>query len=173
MEPGAPDSDSEGQSLSPHFMELDGSIYLFGSNPILMTNWSGPARGVIIIGVDFAKRLKQISETLGNPCEFLPVPSQRYPDRWSKSVAVEESAEGQALVWQSRGAVIGVDTSYALMIRASRDIYNQGKKAVYKEVYSLPEMFDLMRPKYEAAKKRTAAASGNGLKRGVGVALGR
>ena len=131
MEPGAPDSDSEGQSLSPHFMELDGSIYLFGSNPILMTNWSGPARGVIIVGVDFAKRLKQISETLGNPCEFLPVPSQRYPDRWSKSVAVEESAEGQALVWQSRGAVIGVDTPYALMIRTSRNIYNEGKKAVY------------------------------------------
>ena len=40
--------------------------------------------------MDFAKRLKQISETLGNPCEFIPVPSQRYPDRWSKSVAVEE-----------------------------------------------------------------------------------
>ena len=131
MEPGAPDSDSEERSLSPHFMNLDGSIYLFGSNPILMTNWSGPARGVIIIGVDFAKRLKQISETLGNPCEFLPVSPQRYPDRWSKSVAVEESAEGQALVWQTRGAVIGTDTPYALMIRTSRDIYNEGKKAVY------------------------------------------
>ena len=34
-------------------------------------------------------------------------------------------------MWQSRGAVIGVDTSYAMMIRASRDIYNQDKKAVY------------------------------------------
>ena len=30
-----------------------------------------------------------------------------------------------------RGAVIGSDEPYALMIRTSRDIYNEGKKAVY------------------------------------------
>ena len=96
-----------------------------------MTNWSGPARGVIVVGVDFAKRLKQISETLGSPCEFLPVPLRQYPDRWSRSVAIEESAEGQALVWQTRSAVIGSDEPYALMIRTSRDIYNEGKRAVY------------------------------------------
>ena len=131
MEPGASDSGPDERTLSPHLMNLDGGTYLFGSNPILMTNWSGPARGVIIVGGDFAKRLKQISETLGNPCEFLPVSPQRYPDRWSKSVAIEESAEGQALVWQTRGAVIGTDTPYALMIRTSRDIYNEGKRAVY------------------------------------------
>ncbi len=40
------------------------------------------------------------------------------------------------------------------------------------EVYSLPEMFDLMRPKYEEAKKRAAAASTAEIKRGVGIALG-
>jgi len=131
LESEAPDFGSEEQSFSLHFMKLDDSIYLFGSNPILMTNWSGPARGVILIGVDFTKRLKQISETLGNPCEFLPVPPQHYPDRWSKNVTIEESAEGQALVWQTRGAVIGTDTPYALMIRTSRNIYNEGKKAVY------------------------------------------
>jgi len=119
------------RSLSLHLMDLDGSVYLFGSNPILMTNWSGPAKGVILIGVDFSKLLKQISGLLGNPCEFLPVPYQQYPDRWSKSVAIEESAEGRALVWQSRGAVIGSGTPYALVIRTFRDIYNEGKKAVY------------------------------------------
>lgn len=40
------------------------------------------------------------------------------------------------------------------------------------EVYSLPEMFDIMRPKYEEAKKRAAAASTAEIKRGVGISLG-
>lgn len=38
--------------------------------------------------------------------------------------------------------------------------------------WTLPEMFDSMRPKYEEAKKRAAAASTAEIKRGVGVALG-
>lgn len=40
------------------------------------------------------------------------------------------------------------------------------------EVYSLPEMFDIMRPKYKAAKEKAKAASTAQVKRGVGVALG-
>jgi aldehyde oxidoreductase len=38
--------------------------------------------------------------------------------------------------------------------------------------WTLPEMFDIMRPKYEAAKKRAAEQSTAELKRGVGIALG-
>jgi aldehyde oxidoreductase len=38
--------------------------------------------------------------------------------------------------------------------------------------WTLPEMFDIMRPKYEAAKKRAAETSTADIKRGVGVALG-
>jgi len=40
------------------------------------------------------------------------------------------------------------------------------------EVYSLPEMIDQLRPKYEAAKKKAAANSTAAVKRGVGIALG-
>ncbi len=40
------------------------------------------------------------------------------------------------------------------------------------EVYSLPEMIDILRPKYEEAKKKAAANSTAEFKRGVGVALG-
>ena len=40
------------------------------------------------------------------------------------------------------------------------------------EVYSLPEMIDKLRPKYEAAKKEAAAKSTAEVKRGVGVAIG-
>ena len=40
------------------------------------------------------------------------------------------------------------------------------------EVYSLPEMIDRLRPKYEAAKKRAAERSTDAVKRGVGVAVG-
>ena len=40
------------------------------------------------------------------------------------------------------------------------------------EVYSLPEMIDKLRPKYEAAKKRAAERSTEAVKRGVGVAVG-
>ncbi len=39
------------------------------------------------------------------------------------------------------------------------------------EVYSLPEMMDKIRPKYEAAKKRVAAESTDAVKRGVGLAI--
>lgn len=39
------------------------------------------------------------------------------------------------------------------------------------EVYSLPEMLDKVRPKYEAAKKRVAAESTDTVKRGVGLAV--
>ncbi|NLX18095.1 MAG: molybdopterin-dependent oxidoreductase [Desulfobulbus sp.] len=40
------------------------------------------------------------------------------------------------------------------------------------EVYSLPEMLDKLRPKYEEAKKRTAAQSTAEVKHGVGISLG-
>ena len=40
------------------------------------------------------------------------------------------------------------------------------------EVYSLPEMIDRLRPKYEAARKRAAERSTDAVKRGVGVAVG-
>ena len=40
------------------------------------------------------------------------------------------------------------------------------------EVYSLPEMLDILRPKYAEAKKRVAANSTDAVKRGVGIALG-
>ncbi|RWU04030.1 molybdopterin cofactor-binding domain-containing protein, partial [Pseudodesulfovibrio sp. S3] len=39
------------------------------------------------------------------------------------------------------------------------------------EVYSLPEMIDKLRPKYEAAKKKAAADSTDAVKRGVGLAV--
>jgi aldehyde oxidoreductase len=39
------------------------------------------------------------------------------------------------------------------------------------EVYSLPEMIDKLRPKYEAARKKAAKASTDAIKRGVGVAV--
>ena len=40
------------------------------------------------------------------------------------------------------------------------------------EVYSLPEMIDKLRPRYEAARKRAAERSTDAVKRGVGVAVG-
>ena len=40
------------------------------------------------------------------------------------------------------------------------------------EVYSLPEMIDALRPRYEAAKAKAAADSTDEVKRGVGVSIG-
>jgi aldehyde oxidoreductase len=40
------------------------------------------------------------------------------------------------------------------------------------EVYSIPEMIDLLRPKYEAAKAKAKANSTDEVKRGVGISLG-
>ena len=39
------------------------------------------------------------------------------------------------------------------------------------EVYSLPEMMDMIKPKYDAAKARVAAESTDAVKRGVGLAV--
>ena len=119
------------QEASHHLLKLEDKVYLFGSNPILMTNWGGPSQGLILIGVDFSKRLEQISETLGVPCGFFPIPSRKYPERWGKMVAVEEEKDGSASVWQMRGEVLGADSPYALMCRTPRYIYNEGKKAIY------------------------------------------
>lgn len=40
------------------------------------------------------------------------------------------------------------------------------------EVYSLPGMIDILRPKYKDALEKARANSGNGIKRGVGVSVG-
>ena len=40
------------------------------------------------------------------------------------------------------------------------------------EVFSLPDMIDIMRPKFKAAKEKAAANSTDTVKRGVGVAIG-
>ncbi len=40
------------------------------------------------------------------------------------------------------------------------------------EVYSLPEMLELLKPKYEAAKAKAKANSTDAVKRGVGISLG-
>ncbi|NMC47996.1 MAG: molybdopterin-dependent oxidoreductase [Desulfovibrio sp.] len=40
------------------------------------------------------------------------------------------------------------------------------------EVYSLPEMIDILRPKYKAAREKAKAGSTDAVKRGVGVAVG-
>nr|WP_321513878.1 molybdopterin-dependent aldehyde oxidoreductase [uncultured Pseudodesulfovibrio sp.] len=56
-----------------------------------------------------------------------------------------------------------------------KNIYREGSTTPTgcdPEVYSLPEMFDILRPKYEEAKKKTAANSTAEIKRGVGIALG-
>lgn len=56
-----------------------------------------------------------------------------------------------------------------------KNIYRKGSTTPTgqdPEVYSLPEMFDIMRPKYEEAKKRADAASTAEIKRGAGIALG-
>ncbi len=56
-----------------------------------------------------------------------------------------------------------------------KNIYRKGATTPtgqVPEVFSLPEMFDRLRPKYEEAKKRAAAKSTADVKRGVGIALG-
>ncbi|PIE64877.1 MAG: aldehyde oxidoreductase [Desulfobacterales bacterium] len=55
-----------------------------------------------------------------------------------------------------------------------RNIYREGSTTPTgqaPEVYSLPEMFDTLRPKYEEAKKRAAEESTDAVKSGVGIAV--
>ncbi|MDR2549059.1 MAG: molybdopterin-dependent oxidoreductase [Desulfobulbus sp.] len=56
-----------------------------------------------------------------------------------------------------------------------RNVYRPGATTPtgqVPEVFSLPTMFEALKPKYEDAKKRAAAHTAAGVKRGVGVALG-
>jgi len=56
-----------------------------------------------------------------------------------------------------------------------KNVYRPGAKTPTgqdPEVYSLPEIMDLMRPKYEEAKKRAEANSTADVKRGVGISIG-
>ena len=48
----SPESDE--QAAFPHLIKLDEDVYLFANNPILMTNWGGPSKGQIVVGVNFA-----------------------------------------------------------------------------------------------------------------------
>ena len=55
-----------------------------------------------------------------------------------------------------------------------KNVYRKGSTTptgADPEVYSLPDMIDILRPKYEAAKKKAAADSTDAVKRGVGVAV--
>ena len=56
-----------------------------------------------------------------------------------------------------------------------RNVYRQGSTTPTgcpPEVYSLPEMIDTLRPRYEAACEKAAADSTDAVKRGVGVSIG-
>ncbi|MCG6878218.1 MAG: molybdopterin-dependent oxidoreductase [Deltaproteobacteria bacterium] len=56
-----------------------------------------------------------------------------------------------------------------------KNVYREGSttpSGQKPEVYSLPEMIDILRPKYEAALEKAKAASTDAIKRGVGVSVG-
>lgn len=56
-----------------------------------------------------------------------------------------------------------------------KNVYRQGATTPTgqpPEVYSLPEMIDILRPKYKEALKRAKENSSDAIKRGVGVAIG-
>ena len=56
-----------------------------------------------------------------------------------------------------------------------KNVYRQGSTTPTgqdPEVYSLPEMIEKLKPKYEAAKAKAKAGSTDAVKRGVGVAVG-
>ncbi|SKA66794.1 molybdopterin-dependent aldehyde oxidoreductase [Desulfobaculum bizertense] len=56
-----------------------------------------------------------------------------------------------------------------------KNVYREGSTTPtgqVPEVLSLPEVFEAMRPHYEAAKKRVAETTTDDVKRGVGIALG-
>jgi len=68
-------------------------------------------------------------------------------------------------------AKIGIDP---LEIRHA-NVYRPGSTTPHgsaPEVYPLPEMLDMLRPKYQAALEKTKAESTREVKRGVGIALG-
>ena len=56
-----------------------------------------------------------------------------------------------------------------------KNVYREGSTTPTgqkPEVYSLPEMIDILRPKYKAALEKAKAASTDSIKRGVGVSIG-
>lgn len=127
-------SSFEGDRSHLEFLKLGSEIYLFGSTPILTTNWTGPSRGMIVAGVNFESALKNITRALDLPCRFLPISSPGDLAHISGDVVIQEADGnngGSATVWQKRGEVLGTSVPYALTFTSPRYIYNEGKRAVY------------------------------------------
>lgn len=115
----------------PQLIDIDGSVYLFASSSIFRTNWTGTAQGTLLVGVDFSKKLSQLSELLFGSCVFVPesVPFAA-PERWNGTVYIHPSEKGKIAFCQRRGAVYGA-IPHVIRCTTERDIYDEGRTSMY------------------------------------------
>jgi diguanylate cyclase (GGDEF)-like protein/PAS domain S-box-containing protein len=100
------------------------SVFLLGVSPILMTNRTGPSRGLILVGASLEKRLPVLIESLGTDFDLFPVRSEAMPDRSSGDVLIFAGENGEAAVWQNR------EEDASIMINAPRTIYEKGRESI-------------------------------------------
>lgn len=109
---------------------LGGELYLTGISPILMTNRTGPARGLLLTGSRLKRQKGGLAASLQTDFELLPPEGGATPDRLSGTVSVKADAEGTALVDQLRNRSLDGVEPLLVRIRAPRTIYNEGIRAV-------------------------------------------
>ncbi|NLL36750.1 MAG: EAL domain-containing protein [Fretibacterium sp.] len=118
------------------FAKLDGILFLCGRpylvacSDILMTNWSGPPRGHIFVGFNMNDKLRALSSFLDVSLTLVPVEPGRYPSSQSGEITLESEPDGMTSVWQMREDLLGPNLGYAIRMKTTRDIYNEGRRVI-------------------------------------------
>ena len=100
------------------------TVYLLGISPVLMTNRTGPPRGMLLVGTALERLLPEMRKSLGTQFDVLPGRTGDVPDRSAGDVLIISGEGDGATVWQGRGEGISV------RIHAPRLIYQRGLEAV-------------------------------------------
>lgn len=113
-------------------LSLGGDLYLTGISPILMTNQTGPPRGVLLTGSRLERKKGTLAASLKTDFDLLPLEGDGAPDRLSGAVSIKPDAEGTAFVSQLRNGALEGTAPLLVRIRAPRSIYNEGVNAVVR-----------------------------------------
>ncbi len=105
-------------------LALGDAVYMFGVGPVLMTNRTGPPRGLLLVGTSLGKLLPGMRESLGTRFDVLPGHSADVPDRSIGEIRIVSGEGEDAIVWQGRGDGISI------RIDVPRVIHQRGLEAV-------------------------------------------
>ena len=109
---------------------LGEKTFIAGVSPILLTNRTGEARGLLLVGADFEKKEREIAASIGTSFTVEPSAEQEVPSRSSSSIRIEPTQQGLARIQQLRECPLSPTNSLIISFTAPRPIYDEGRNAV-------------------------------------------